>query len=266
MTYRQLEDICHQTIELAKKTGAFIREQASAVSETDIIEKGPNNFVTFVDKQSELKLVEGLMKILPGSGILAEENVANTDLKEYMWIIDPLDGTTNFIHSIPIFCISIALIRGNETLMGVVNEINSGECFYAWKESKAYLNSGEIQVSRISEMHQALIATGFPYYDFSRLQPYIDLFSYLMQNAMGIRRLGSAALDLAYVACGRFESFYEYGLHPWDVAAGAFIVQQAGGRVCDFKRQDNYIYGKEIVSTNLALFDEFMLVMKRFFN
>ncbi len=265
MNHNQLENICLQACLLVKQTGAFIKGQLDDQNAVEFFEKGIHDFVTYVDKQSESMLIEGLKRIIPGSGILAEENTANTSSREYMWIIDPLDGTTNFIHSIPLYCISVSLSKNNETLLGIVYEINMQECFYAWKSSKAYLNGKEIKVSEKANMNHALFATGFPYYDYSRMKPYIELFSYLVQNTSGLRRLGSAAVDLAYVACGRFEGFYEYGLHPWDVAAGAFIVQQAGGRVCDFKGENNYIFGKEIIATNQVLFEDFMNIVNKYF-
>lgn len=266
MNYQQLETICAEACKLIKQTGAYIKEQLDDQHAVEFFEKGIHDFVTHVDKNSERMLIEGLSEILPGSGFLAEENVANTQQKDLMWIVDPLDGTTNFIHSIPLYCISVALVQNGETIIGIVYEINMQECFSAWKGSKAFMNGKQIKVSATGNMDHALFATGFPYYDYSRMGPYMDLFSYLVQNTSGLRRLGSAAVDLAYVACGRFEGFYEYGLHPWDVAAGAFLVQQAGGNVCDFKEENNYIYGKEIIATNGVIFNEFMHVVKKYFS
>jgi myo-inositol-1(or 4)-monophosphatase len=265
MDYQQLETICASACKLIRHTGSYIRAQLDDQNTVEFFEKGIHDFVTHVDKNSESMLIEGLSEILPGSGFLAEENVANTDTKEFMWIIDPLDGTTNFIHSIPLYCISVALNHNNQTILGIIYEINMQECFYSWQGSKAFLNGKEISVSATGNMDHALFATGFPYYDYSRIAPYMGLFSYLVQNTSGVRRLGSAAVDLAFVACGRFEGFYEYGLHPWDVAAGAFLVKQAGGKVCDFKGQDNYIQGREIIATNSAIFNEFMELTGRYF-
>jgi myo-inositol-1(or 4)-monophosphatase len=209
-----------------------------------------------VDKQSEERLVEGLSMILPGSGFIAEENPL-LQSKELTWIIDPLDGTTNFIHGVPVYSISIALMEGTELLLGVIYEINLKECFYTWKGSPSYLNGLEINVSVTDKVKDSLFATGFPYYDYGRLDPYLHFFRYLMENSHGLRRLGSAAADLAYVACGRFDGFYEYGLSPWDVAAGALIVKNAGGAVSDFNGKDDFIFGKEIIATNGRIYDEF---------
>ncbi|MDP2422833.1 MAG: inositol monophosphatase family protein, partial [Bacteroidales bacterium] len=246
----QLEKLTHDVCGLAKATGVFIKKQLEGDRQLDIQEKGSHDFVTRVDKLAEQMLVAGLKKLLPDSGFLAEEDTANTSQKQYMWIVDPLDGTTNYIHAVPLFSISIALICSNELIIGVIYEINLEECFYTWKGSPAYMNGKQISTSSLSNLDHSLFATGFPYYDYSRMEPYMKVFDHLMQHSSGLRRLGSAAVDLAYVACGRFEGFYEYGLHPWDVAAGALLVQQAGGKVSDFKGGNDYLYGGEIVATN----------------
>ncbi len=265
MDYQQLEVICQNACELIRQTGSYIKNQLDDRDQVEFFEKGIHDFVTHVDKDSEQQLIAGLSALLPGSGFLAEENIANTREKEFMWIIDPLDGTTNFIHAIPVYSISVALQQHGRTILGIVYEINMQECFYAWKGSKAFMNDREIRVSLTGKMNHALFATGFPYNDYSRIGPYMDLFSFLVQNTSGLRCLSSAAVDLAYVACGRFEGSYEYGLHPWDVAAGAFIVQQAGGKVCDFHGGENFISGKEIIATNSVIFNDFMKVVKKFF-
>jgi myo-inositol-1(or 4)-monophosphatase len=259
-----LEKLTSQVCNLAIETGNFINNEANRILTSDIETKSANNFVTYVDKQSEERLVEGLSLILPGSGFIAEENPL-LQTKELTWIIDPLDGTTNFIHGVPVYCISIALMEGSELIIGVIYEINLKECFFSWKGGDSYLNGRKIEVSKTALVADSLFATGFPYYDYSRLDSYLNFFRYMMQFSHGIRRLGSAAADLAYVACGRFDGFYEYGLSPWDVAAGALIVQNAGGRVSDFNGDKDYIFGKEIISTNSNVFDEFLLAfMKNF--
>ncbi|MBL7884265.1 MAG: inositol monophosphatase [Bacteroidia bacterium] len=261
-----LQILCQQVCDLSKQTGDFIRNERLKFSATTIETKGKNDFVSYVDKTSEKLIIEGLEKLLPQSGFIAEEGTSTVKGEVYNWIIDPLDGTTNFIHGIPCFAISIALMRNNELVMGVIYEINFDECFYAWEGSKAYLNGTEINVSKANKLADSLIATGFPYYDYDRMKEYLDLFQYFMKHTHGLRRLGSAATDLAYVACGRFEGFYEYSLQPWDVAAGAFIVKQAGGKVSDFKGGENYIFGKEIVAGNNNCFPEFLNAVQLFFN
>lgn len=261
-----LQSLCLQVCEIAKTVGHFIKSERENFTSSKIEVKGKNDFVSYVDKSSEKKLIEALSILLPESGFIAEEGTSTKKGINYNWIIDPLDGTTNFIHGIPCYAISIALMRDDKTVLGVIYEINLDECFYSWENSKAYLNSKEIRVSQTPTLADSLLATGFPYYNYNRLHEYIELFKYFMQHTHGLRRLGSAATDLAYVACGRFDGFYEYGLQPWDVAAGAFIVQQAGGRVTDFNGNENYVFGKEIVSGNNIFFNEFLNAVKTHFN
>jgi myo-inositol-1(or 4)-monophosphatase len=260
-----LQTLCQNVCDLSKQVGAFIKAERNNFLSTSVEVKGRNDFVSHVDKTSEKKLIEGLSILLPESGFIAEEGTSTKKGDLYNWIIDPLDGTTNFIHGVPCFSISIGLMRGDELIMGVVYEINLDECFYAWENSKAFLNGKEIHVSAAPTLADSLLATGFPYYDYGRMDEYLELFKYFMKNTHGLRRLGSAATDLAYVACGRFEGFYEYGLQPWDVAAGAFIVQQAGGKVTDFKGKNNYIFGKELAAGNSIFFDEFLKAIQTHF-
>jgi myo-inositol-1(or 4)-monophosphatase len=258
-----LQTLCQEVCLLSKEAGAFIRNERKKFLIEKVEIKGKNDFVSYVDKGSEQLLVEGLSKLLPGSGFIAEEGTSDYKSDEYNWIIDPLDGTTNFIHGIPCYAVSIALMRQEELIMGIIYEINMDECFYAWKGSKAYLNGTEIHVSKASTLADSLIATGFPYYDYSRMDNYLEVFKHFMKNTHGLRRLGSAATDLAYVACGRFEGFYEYSLQAWDVAAGAFLVQQAGGKVTDFSGGKNFIFGKELVAGNDACFNEFLKAVNK---
>jgi len=157
-------------------------------------------------------------------------------------------------------------MRDNKIILGVVHELSLDECFYAWENNPAYLNGAEINVSTIKNVNDSLIATGFPYHDYKKIKPFMLSLEYFMKNSHGLRRLGSAATDLVYVACGRFEAFYEYSLNSWDVAAGAFIVQQAGGNVCDFNAQNNYIFGKEIIAANNFVFDEFQNIITKLMN
>lgn len=260
-----MQKLCQDVCKLTKQVGMFIKSERLKFSTESVEIKGKNDFVSYVDKTAEQKLVEGLALLLPESGFIAEEGTSSKKGEIYNWIIDPLDGTTNFIHGIPCFAISIALTRNNKLVLGVIYEINLDECFYAWEGSKAYLNEKEISVSKTQKLSDSLIATGFPYYNYARQDEYMELFKHFMKNTRGLRRLGSAATDLAYVACGRFDGFYEYSLRAWDVAAGAFIVQQAGGTVTDFQGNDNYIFGEEIVAGNKACFDEFLGSVKTYF-
>lgn len=251
--------------DLARDVGEFIAAEARNFSKGDIELKGYNNFVTYVDKESEQRLVAELSLIIPGSAFIAEESTVRQSIADYTWIIDPLDGTTNYIHHLPVYSVSIALMHKGELLIGVVYEINNDECFYAWKEGGAFLNDRQIHVSDRDVLGQALLATGFPYHDYSLLDNYLRLFRESMQKTRGIRRMGSAAVDLAYVACGRFDGFFEYGLNPWDVAAGALLVEEAAGRVCNFSSGNDYLFKKEIVATNGLIHHEFMEMLKNCF-
>ncbi len=261
-----MQKLCLDVCNLTKKVGVFIKNERKKFSVESIEIKGKNDFVSYVDKTSEKQLIKGLSVLLPEAGFIAEEGTSTKTGKVYNWIIDPLDGTTNFIHGMPCFAISIALMRDNKIVLGVIYEINLDECFFASEGSKAYLNGEEIGVSKSATLADSLLATGFPYHNFERHGEYMDLFKHFMKHTHGLRRLGSAATDLAYVACGRFDGFYEYGLQPWDVAAGAFIIQQAGGIVTDFKGDDDYIFGKEIVAGNKLCFKEFLNSIKMHFN
>lgn len=257
-----LEKTCKSVCELSRETGKFILHEKSKINSGVIENKGIHDFVTYVDKTSEKLIINGLKKLLPQSAFLAEENTVQNIKADYTWVIDPLDGTTNYIHGLDPYSISIALMLKNEIIMGVVYEISNDECFYAWKNSKAFLNGKEISVSKCNKVENSLIATGFPYYDYKRIKQFLNSLKYFFQKSHGVRRLGSAATDLAYVACGRFEAFYEYSLHPWDVAAGALIVKRAGGKVSDFNGGNNYIFGGEIIAANSFVFSEFLEVIK----
>ncbi|MEM6360815.1 MAG: inositol monophosphatase family protein [Bacteroidota bacterium] len=230
------------------EVGAFILNEAGRFSKDSIELKGVNDLVSYVDKQAEQKLVNACKAILPEAGFIAEEGTETLRGEEYNWVIDPLDGTTNFTHGLPIYAISIALMHRDVVILGVVHEINRNECFHAIKAGPAYCNDKIITVADTQELKDSLLATGFPYYNFKQMKQYLSILDTLMQRTHGLRRLGSAAVDLVYVACGRFEGFFEYNLNAWDVAAGAFIVQQAGGQVTDFKGDDDYIFGREIIA------------------
>jgi myo-inositol-1(or 4)-monophosphatase len=260
-----LQQIVTQVIELSKQVGAFIKQERSTFNQDAIEYKGLNDMVSYVDKTAEEKIVAGLEKILPEAGFITEEKTKNKIAERYNWIIDPLDGTTNFIHGLPVFSVSIALQEYGELVAGVVYEINLDECFYAWKGAPAYLNGKEIRVSNCPTISNSLIATGFPYYDFEKQPQYIELFTYLMKNCHGLRRLGSAAVDLAYTACGRFDSYYEYNLNAWDCAAGIVIVRQAGGEVVNFKGGDEVLDTRELLATNGKMTGEMLEAIQQYF-
>ena len=251
-TYKQL---CELTCEIARSAGKFMAGERKSFDVSMIESKGLHDLVSYVDKESEKQIIDQLSKILPESGFIAEEGTSSKHGERYNWVIDPLDGTTNFIQGVPIYAVSIGLMDGDELVVGVVYEVGLDECFYAWKEGGAYLNGKPIRVSERDNIHDALLATGFPYNDFSKLDEYLELLKWTMTNARGVRRLGSAATDLAYVACGRFDSFWEYDLKPWDVTAGALIVKEAGGIVTDFNGGKDFIFGGEIIASNALLAD-----------
>lgn len=261
----KLEWTIRQAINLVKSVGLYIRTESHKFTASDIEEKGLHDLVSYVDKEAERRLTEELAKIIPGSGFIAEENPSLSRSENFNWIIDPLDGTTNFIHGVPVFSVSVALEYQNELIAGIVYEINRDECFYAMKDSPAFLNNKQIKVSSTTSFDKALLATGFPYNDYSRLNSYLDLFTDLMKTTRGIRRLGSAAVDLAYVACGRFDIFFEYSLNPWDVAAGAYIVKQAGGTVSNFQNEDNFLFEKEIIASNRLMHKQFCNKLASYF-
>ncbi len=226
--------------------------------------KGLNDFVSYVDKGSEKMLVEKLSLLLPEAGFKTEEGTIEKSGLRYCWVIDPLDGTTNFLHGLHPYAISIALMEYDEAVAGVVYEVKGDEVFTAWKNGGAWLNGKRIHVSDAHKLADSLIATGFPYSDFSRLNEYMNCFTWFCKHAHGVRRLGSAAIDLAYLACGRFEVFYEYGLHPWDVDAGILLVREAGGKVCDFSGNEKRLNGDEILASNSAVYSEVLEIVSKF--
>jgi myo-inositol-1(or 4)-monophosphatase len=258
-----LSSLCSSVRELAVETGHFIQQQQKKLSTDTIQSKGLHNFVTDVDTRAEERLVSVLKELLPEAGFIAEEGTGSKVTGQYNWIVDPLDGTTNFIHGLPPYAVSVALNEDGETLLGVVYEICLDECFYAWKGSPAYLNGNPVRTSTTERVSQSLIATGFPYTNFEHIDAYMQSFRYFLRHSHGLRRLGSAATDIAYIACGRFEAFYEYGLHAWDVAAAALILKQAGGRVADFSGGDNWMFGGRIIATNPHIYEEFLDIIHR---
>jgi myo-inositol-1(or 4)-monophosphatase len=260
------EFLIQSAIPVIKKAGAFIAEQRRNFDSSVVEHKGFNDLVSYVDKQAEKMLVDGLESQFPEAGFITEEQTKTLHGREVEWIIDPLDGTTNFVHGVPVYCVSVGLRTDGVLSGGIVYEVNLDECFYGWKGGGVFLNGKPIKTSPANKMSNALVVTGFPYTNFSRLDAYMQIFDYCMRNTHGIRRPGSAAVDLAYVASGRFEVFYEYGLNPWDVAGGSFLVQEAGGIVTDFSGGDNFLFGKEIVAAAAGVHAEFMQEIKKRFS
>ena len=262
MNYKLLSE---QAIAIARLAGNFIRKESMSFNANAIELKGLNDLVSYVDKRAEKILVENLSELIPDAGFTTEEDTVNTKGKTYNWIIDPLDGTTNFIHGVPTYSISIALYEEDKPVLGIVYELNRGEMFYSYKDAPAYLNNKEIRVSKRNTLADSLLATGFPYYQFEKQPQYMLLLAELMQKTHGLRRIGSAAVDLAYVACGRFDAFFEYNLNSYDVAGGAYIVQQAGGNIINFSGGDEFIEKREILATNGLVDHELLAAIQRHF-
>jgi myo-inositol-1(or 4)-monophosphatase len=260
-----LNSIGNQAIELIREVGVFISNERKSFSKERIENKGVNDFVSYVDKEAEKKLVTGLKKILPSSGFITEEKTATHSNEEYIWIIDPLDGTTNFIHNLAPHAISVALQYKNETMLGIVYELGADEMFYSWKGINVFCNKTQISVSESSNLSEGLIATGFHTNKFECLQHQLLVVSEVVRVSHGIRRHGSAATDLAYVAAGRFDGFFEQSLSAWDVAAGAFLITQAGGSVTDYKGANNYIAEREIVAGTIGVHHDLLeLILNAF--
>lgn len=260
-----LSELTGAVTALTKETGLYLKSMLGNLQEGHIHAKGQMDFVTAVDKESEKRLVAGLTPLLPGAGFIAEEGTSSLKGDRFNWIIDPLDGTTNFIHGVSPFSISIALMDGDELVLGVIHDPVADECFSAWQDGPALLNSMEIHTSQCPTINRALIATGFPYTDFTYIDEYLTSLREMMEKTHGVRRLGSAAIDLAYVACGRYDAFYEYHLKPWDVAAGTVLIRRAGGRVCDFWGEDNFLFGETYLATNSLIHKEFLTLIKKQF-
>lgn len=261
MNYRE---IVHQMSNAARSTGQFILEQKDQVTADDIETKSLNSLVSYVDITAEQQLVESLGQIVPEAGFITEEETSTQRGDRFNWIIDPLDGTTNFLHGIPPFAVSIALQEHHEIKAGVIYELTQNELFSAAKGLGAYLNGKSIRCSSQRKLSESLIATGFPYENFAQMPQYMALLQKILGETRGLRRLGSAATDMAYVACGRFNAFFEYGLSAWDVAAGVIIVSEAGGLVKDFKGEDDYLYSGELVCGSAATFSEIAALIREY--
>ena len=257
-----LEHMLNEVIKIARRSGEYIRYEGQRFDRRKIEKKGLNNLVSYVDKEAENLIVQTLRFTLSEAGFITEEGTNSDRSDEYNWVVDPLDGTTNFMHGLPIYSVSIALLHKNKPLLGVVYEINRDECFYAIEGGKAYCNRREIRVSEVSHLSDGLFITGIPYTDFDSIPEYFDILKDFMAGSHGIRRLGSAAADLAYVACGRAEGFFEHDLHAWDVAAGVLIVQQAGGIVSDYEGKDDYLFGGELIAGS-AVHPEMLKIIQK---
>ncbi len=259
-----LKNICEQTKHICIDIGNFIAEERRNFETSKIEYKDLNNVVSYVDKEAEKRLVEQLHKIVPEAGFITEEDtVENASPEGLNWIIDPLDGTANFVHNMPHYSVSVALYDGKKGLVGVVYEICRDKTFWTYAGAGAFCDNEKLHVSDSSKLDTSLFATGFPYYKFEQMQAYLQILESLMQKTHGLRRAGSAALDLAYVAAGYYDGFFEYNLKSWDMAAGILLIQEAGGIITDFKGNDNYLFGGDIVAAS-RVHSELLKEIQRF--
>jgi len=248
-------------VEAALKAGLYAKSRKGKVGKVSY--KGAINLVTDVDKKCEDMIVRTVKRCFPSHSILSEENYTKITPAEYRWIIDPLDGTTNFFRGLPIYSVSVALEHKDEIIAGVVYDPERQELFTAETGKGAFLNKRRIHVSSVSTLKRAFLVTGFAYNIRTSMLDNMDNFAAFIKRTLAVRRLGSAALDLCYVACGRFDGFWEKDLHPWDAAAGTLIVKEAGGRVTKFGGSPFSSYDKELLSSNSKIHKHMIRVLNR---
>lgn len=245
-------------IRAAERAGTLIARRLQQRDHLTIETKSPNDFVSEVDRQAEEDIIQTILKFYPNHTILGEESGYRGNHQDYEWVIDPLDGTTNFLHGLPQFSVSIAVLYRGKLAHAVIYDPMRQELFSASRGGGAQLNNRRIRVTPQRTLDNALLATGFPFRDFSYLDTYMDTFKAFVTQTAGVRRAGSAALDLAWVAAGRVDGFWEFNLSPWDIAAGALIVQEAGGVACDFAGGENFLNSGNIVAANPKLLAQMM--------
>lgn len=238
-------------IDAVKAAGKYARQNFGKLEASHISLKDRNDFVTTVDKTAEALAIKAIRRKYPSDEIMGEEGGLESGTSGRRWIIDPLDGTLNFIHSFPMFCVSVGMTdESGELAVGAIYQPMTKELFTAEKGRGAFMNNHRIRVTKNFRSESLLLATGFPYKFYDRLDTYLAVFKDILQQTAGLRRPGSAAIDLAYTACGRFDGFWEYNLNSWDIAAGALIVKEAGGIVTDFKGDDGFLKSGNIIATN----------------
>ena len=246
-------------VKAARRASQIINRASQDVEHLRVVSKQQNDFVTEVDKAAERAILEVLREAYPDYGILAEESgqtPGNGAGDDYQWIVDPLDGTTNFIHGFPQYAISIGLAYKGQMNQALVYDTLRNEMFTASKGGGAFLNERRIRVSKCLRLENALLGTGFPYRVFDHIDTYLKLFKEFTQRTAGVRRAGSAALDLAYVACGRLDGFWEFGLAPWDMAAGTLLISEAGGLVGDLTGGDSYLQTGNLIAGTPKVFSQ----------
>ena len=249
-------------VKAARRAATVINRASTQLDLLTVQSKSPNDFVTEVDRAAEQAIIEVLRDAFPGHGILAEESGESGPESEFTWIIDPLDGTTNFIHGMPQYAVSIAQTKNGVLEHAVVYDPNTNEMFTASRGAGAFLNDRRIRVSRRTRLNESLIGTGFPFRQFDHVDAYLAMFKELTQKTAGIRRPGAASLDLAYVASGRFDGFWEMGLSPWDMAAGVLLIQEAGGLVSDLSGEANYLATGNLVAGSPKIFGQLLPIIQ----
>lgn len=260
-----LEKLCSKVAAIAKSVGKYIDKEQISFSVDKVKEKGLHDLVSYVDQEAEKLIVKGLIPLIPEAGFITEEETFVNEGKKYNWIIDPLDGTTNFIHGIPTYSVSIALTFHGILVLAVVYEINRKECFTAWKDGGSFLNGNPISVSNTVSLSSSLLATGFPFRSNDFLDEYLVVLKTMMKSTRGIRRIGSAAVDLAYVACGRFDCFFEFNLKNYDMAAGILLIKEAGGMAIDFQGEGNMLEKGSVIAGNPMMTDLVYTEIKKSF-
>jgi myo-inositol-1(or 4)-monophosphatase len=252
----------HLAIEAALEAGQFLKESVGQILQVERKLGQETNLVTQIDKKAEEIIIGKIKQRYPDHDFLAEESGSHKKRSEYRWIIDPLDGTLNFTHGVPLFSVSIGVEKQGEVIAGVVYEPNLGELFTAEKGKGAFLNKKPIHVSKVDKLIESMVVTGFPYTIQQNPDNAVQHFVNVLMRAQGVRRLGSAAVDLCYVACGRFEGFWEVSLNAWDMAAGVLLVEEAGGRFTDFRGAPTSIYGKQVLATNGLVHDKLVEILQ----
>ena len=251
-------------VKAARRAATVINRASTQLDLLTVQSKSPNDFVTEVDRAAEQAIIEVLRDAFPGHGILAEESGESGPESEFTWIIDPLDGTTNFIHGMPQYAVSIAQTKNGVLEHAVVFDPNTNELFTASRGSGAFLNDRRIRVSRRTRLNEALIGTGFPFRQFDNVDAYLAMFKDLTQKTAGIRRPAAAALDLAYVAAVRLDGFWEMGLSPWDMAAGVLLIQEAGGLVSDLSGEGNHLTTGNVVAGTPKIFGQLLPIIQSY--
>jgi myo-inositol-1(or 4)-monophosphatase len=249
-----MHPMLNTAVKAARKAGSIITRASFDVDKLTIRSKQKNDFVSEVDEAAEDAIISTLREAYPKHGFLGEESGYRDRDAEYLWVIDPLDGTTNFLHGFPQYCVSIALLHKGVPAQAVVFDPNRNELFTATKGAGAYLNDRRIRVSRLDKLDDALIGTGFPFREIPDLDQYMRMLGNVMKSCAGVRRPGAAALDLSWVACGRIDGFWEIGLSAWDMAAGALLIREAGGLVGDLEGEDRFLDSGRIVAANGKIF------------